>query len=236
MRCSSKQLRRRPRSHPNDDAIHGIFLVRSRNFVLRRARARNLGGSDVSSSSYAVSRGIGITGCSSFRLIDPEVRQVGQGVDVSGSDGNQNFHVVGGLAEDCESYGFKFANSAHDGIVERATARRVGLGGFVVSGQSQRGNPRRSYSVTRKDCLTEEVTGTRPGGSFGFGILANPKLDPSYPRTVVFEHCIARSVLASSRMEFGFRNEVSAHFTEGQPNRVVHCQAKGWRKQEFYGF
>ena len=32
--------------HPGDDAIHGMYLLRSRNFTLTRGQTHNLGGSD----------------------------------------------------------------------------------------------------------------------------------------------------------------------------------------------
>jgi len=223
-------------SHPTDDAIHGFFLVRSHNFLLRRAQARDLGGSSSSNASYAVSRGFGITGCTGFRLVQSEVNRVGQGIDLSGSDGNRDFEILGGLAEDCESFGFKFANSAQDGVIKNATARRVGIAGFVVSGQVEKGNSLQSHSIRIEDCLTEEVTGSRPGGTFGFGTLSAPAIDPSYPRNVVFDRCVARSKSPNGRMDCGFRNDVPARLTQGQPNQARQCHAEGWRRQAFCGF
>jgi hypothetical protein len=76
----------------------------------------------------------------------------------------------------------------------------------------------------------------RPGGSFGFGVLSNPRLDPTYPRAIVFQRCRVRTVLATSRMEYGFRNDVPARLTAGKPNRAEECIAEGWRRQAFYGF
>ena len=222
--------------HPGDDAIHGMYLLRSRNFTLTRGQAHNLGGSDGATDSYRVTRGFGIAGCSAFRLIDPEVKRIGQGIDISGSDGNHDFSITGGLAEDCESWGFKFANSAHHGTIEGATARRVGLGGFVVSGETERGNPHQSYSITMRRCVVQEVLGSHRGASFGFGVMAVRRIDPSYPRDILFRDCAARTVLPTSRMEFGFRNDVPAPLTKGKPNQAIDCHAEGWRQQEFHGF
>lgn len=222
--------------HPTDDAIHGLLFIRCSQFTVTRGQAYDLGGSDGVTDSLRYTRGFGISACRDFRLIGPEVKRVGQGVDISGSDGNRDFRIMGGLAEDCDSWGFKFANSASYGSIENAIARRPGLGGFVVSGQSEQGNSRQSHTIAMARCRTEEVLGSHPGGSFGFGILSVPRIDRSYPRAVVFRDCVAITAERDHRMEYGFRNDVPAAMTEGSPNRAIDCRADGWRRAAFTGF
>jgi hypothetical protein len=219
--------------HPDDDAIQGISFVRCKDFTLVGGRASNIGGTDGVTNTNHNNRGIAISGCSEFRLVSPDLTKVGQGVDISGSLGNQNFSITNGLATDCYSVGFKFANSAIHGEISGSTTRRCGLFGFVVSGPHSPGTPK-SHAMRISDCRVEDVLGTMPGTSFGFGVLGKHASDPTYPRDVVFHRCTART--QKGRMEFGFWNEIPARVTANEPNRAIECNATGWRRAEFSGF
>jgi hypothetical protein len=225
----------RLQKHPDDDAIQGMFFARCSDFTLQGSGASDIGGTDGVTNTNHNNRGIAITGCSDFRLIGPQVTRVGQGIDISGSLGNRNFSVTQGVATNCHSWGFKFANSAIDGDVSGTVARRCGLGGFVVSGPHSAGTPK-SQSIKISDCQAEDVLGTMAGGSFGFGILGKNASDPTYPRDVLFLRCAARTQPSVGRMEYGFWNEIPARLTGNRPNRAVDCIATGWRRAAVSGF
>ena len=144
-----------------------------------------------------------------------------------------DFTVDGGTAEDCETWGFKCANTAQRGRINNTISRRCGIGGFVASGPFEPSTTP-TMDVTFDGCTAEDVLGNyKKAGSFGFGILKQ-KADPTYPRNVTFRSCVARAV--SSRMDYGYRNDVPAALTEGMPNRLVDCQATGYATAFQHGF
>ena len=231
---TARDIRYRLDAHQNNDAIQGVWIAASSRFKLRNARVSDIGGVD---KAWAVSdnnRGVAISGSQDFELSDVEVRRVGQGVDLTGSEGNSRFSIVRSTVEDCYSWGFKFANSAAVGRVEDAVARRCGTGGFVVSGPTQPKNPRPRDIVFAR-CLAEDTLGNFPRWkrSFGFGVTRTPL---GAPRGVVFEDCVARADRLHCCMTTGFYNEAPAEMTEGEPNRVIRCRVEGPIETPFVGF
>lgn len=233
--CDIHDLWYRLDKHPVDDAIHGLFASTCRNFTITNARVRDIGGTGGANKTHDNNRGFGITGCSDFQIVEADIRRVGQGIDLSGSSSNKDFRISKSVAEDCHSWAFKFANGPRDGIVEDSIARRSGLGGFVVSAQGESNSPYQALSIAFSKCLADEVTGQHRGTSFGFGVLRQ-KPSPSYPRDIAFRSCVASTKHSSSRMDYGFFNDVPNRLTEGRPNKVIDCHSIGSRKGDFYGF
>ena len=223
--------------HPTDDAIQGIYINASQQFSLRDCTIKRLGGTDGTTFVRHFNRSFVFGGSRNFTVATCRAEECGQGFDVTGRNGNVGFAIRDSAADDCTSWGFKFANSAQEGVVENCTARRSGISGFVASGQTNPGFPQ-TQNIRIRRCTAIDPLGNHPRASYGSGfrILANPAIDKSYPRGIVFEECVAVAKSPQAKMDFGFANGVPANLTDGDPNRMDRCQVTGWLKRASVGF
>ncbi len=226
-------IRYQLKARPRDDMLQGIWINRCSGFELIRPVAGDLGGQDEQGFSRDNNRAIAISGSSIFRVRDPQVSQCGQGLDVTGSEGDHDFQIVGGHASDCATWGFKLANSAQRVRVSGALAERCGLGGFVASGPSEGTDPLPvdlEFADCRAiDCGTPKVDRTM----FGFGVLRS-STHPDYPRRVRFLRCTAIDRRRPAGMKWGFFNEIPE--TPGELNTVEGCSVSGPRISDYEGF
>ena len=226
-------IRYRLRARPRDDMLQGIWINRSSGFELVRPMVSDLGGQDDQGFSRDNNRAIAISGSSGFKVSDLQVSQCGQGLDVTGSEGDHDFQVIGGHAADCATWGFKLANSAERARVSGALAERCGLGGFVASGPSESFNPL-PVDLEFADCRAVDCG--MPGVDrtmFGFGIL-KAGTHPDYPRRVRFVRCTAVDRRRPPGMKWGFFNEIPA--SAGEPNTVQGCSVSGAAISDYEGF
>lgn len=227
------QIRYRRRERPADDILQGIWINRCSDFDVVRPRVFDLGGQDALGFSRDNNRAIAVGGSRRFRIQDLDVADCGQGLDVTGSEGNREFVILRGRARRCWTWGFKLANSAQVACVTDAAAQDCGLGGFVVSGRSELADPPPG-AIAVLGCRAVDCG--RPGGpetTFGFGVLrARP--DPDYPRRVRFVRCEASDLRAQAGMKWGFFNEIPA---EGEDRNLAEaCSAFGATVAPFHGF
>ena len=218
---------------PRDDILHGIWLNRCRQFELVRPWVTDLGGVDDQGFSRDNNRAIAVSGCQAFRITDLTVSDCGQGLDVTGSDGNHDFQIVRGHAANCWTWGFKFANSAQHVRVSGAIAEACGLGGFVVSGRSELSDPPPEdiefLECQALDCGRLDI----PQSTFGFGVL-HARPDSVYPQNVRFVRCAAVDRRPKKGMKWGFLNEINA--PPPGANVVMNCTVRGASVSEFRGF
>ncbi len=223
----------RLRQRPRDDMLQGIWIHLSSRFQLVRPVVSDLGGQDDQGFSRDNNRAIAISGSSAFRIVDLRVSDCGQGLDVTGSDGDHDFEVVGGHASDCWTWGFKFANSAFRGKVSGALAERCGLGGFVVSARSELTNPPPGdieiADCRAIDCGRQNMQGT----TFGFGLL-HTTVEDDYPRRVRFLRCHAEDRRHPPGMKWGFFNEIRT--PPGDEDTLQDCTQSGSLIAPTFGF
>ena len=226
-------IRYRLRARPRDDMLQGIWINRSSGFELIRPVVSDLGGQDQQGFSRDNNRAIALSGCSGFKVTDLQVSQCGQGLDVTGSEGDHDFKIVGGHAADCATWGFKLANSAQRARVSGALAERCGLGGFVVSGRSELSDPK-PQDIEIADCRAIDCGS--PGidrTMFGFGVLQT-RPDTEYPRRVRFVRCVAIDRRRPPGMKWGFFNEIPA--PPGERNALQDCTSSGALLSDSQGF
>ena len=223
----------RLRQRPTDDMLQGIWINRSTSFQLIGPVVSDLGGQDSQGFSRDNNRAIAISGCSGFQVRGAQVSQCGQGVDVTGQEGDHDFEITGAHASDCYSWGIKLANSAQRATVSRCLAERCGLGGFVVGGPTKPNNPL-PQDIAFTDCQALDC-GT-PGWDhtmFGFGVL-KARLRPDYPRKVHFVRCTAIDRRNPAGMRWGFFNEIEAPADER--STVQDCSVMGATVKDYRGF
>ena len=103
---------------PGAEQIVGLWLNAATDIDVVAPRIRNLDGQIGAGAVRAYQTdGITVGGCSNFRIIGGEIENCGEGIDITGSAGNFRFSVIGTHARDIDSFGFKAANSASDGVL-----------------------------------------------------------------------------------------------------------------------
>lgn len=222
----------RRHQRPTNDVFQGLWINRGKDFDLIRPVVRNLGGQDDQGFTHDNNRAIAIGGSSNFRVRDIDLSDCGQGLDVTGTEGNRNFQVTGGVVRDCWTFGFKFANSASGGAISGGRAERCGLAGFVVSGPTEGVDPP-SQDITFSDCTAIDCgRPNQPGTMFGFGVMRALPVD--YPRRIRFVRCTAIDRRTPAGMKWGFFNEI--HPPQGQANTIEGCTVSGAALKPTFGF
>jgi hypothetical protein len=218
----------------NDDVVQGIWMFANADCILRRPTVADLkGNASYRGKRFANlrTRGISLSNNDRVSIIEPTVRNVDQGIDISGSDGNRQCVVEGGSTTDCGSVGVKLANSAVGCTVVRHTAERCGMYGFLASGPS---DPRLPYKTS--DCDFIDCTSIDPGYNriafaepSGF-MVRREEFDRDYPKGIRFIRCHAIDRQQVKTMRFGFFSDVEGQ-PGAKPNRLVDCTSVGHTDQ-----
>jgi hypothetical protein len=217
------------KSDPGDDRVQGFWFSACSDFRVIAPKVHDLGGDYGSGRTTRWSRN-GVGGCSNFSLIDAQVWNVDQAIDLTGSDGNRNFRVLGGSARDCYSVGFKLSNSARGGVVVGATTERCDLYGFFAAGPSEPNLKIKTGDITFIDCLALDtgsarrwIGGIRPAG---FAVEVSDFDQSLSPLGVRFVNCTALDRQSPPTMKYGFVNEVGAP-SDGRYNECINCVSIG---------
>lgn len=222
-------------SDPGDDSVQGFWFRFCESFRVISPTVHNLGGDYGAGATTKYSRNP-FSGCNDFDLDDTQVWEVDQGIDLTGSDGNTNFRIHGGCVTDCYSAGWKFANSARDGVVIGASAERCDLYGFFCSGAGELLDVL-TGEITFINCLAVD-TGGYQGTYVGqdrrpAGFAVEDQGAVIYPPTGIrFIHCAARDRQDVPTMKYGFMSETDS--TSG--NECIGCVSSGHTSAPFLGF
>lgn len=146
-----------------DDVVQGIHFIQCRNCQLVRPRVRDLLGNGTYMNIENVvkaypnmrSRGIAVSASSNCTLTDPDVSNVDQGIDVTGSEGHLNLEINGGHIRNCASAGVSLKNNVQFGKVVGTTAENCGMYCFLVGGSNYMGHT--------MDCDFVGCTAINPG-------------------------------------------------------------------------
>ena len=220
---------------PGDDRVQGFWFQDCTDFRVIAPRVRNLGGNFGSGFTTQYSRNP-FGGCENFSLIDAQVSDVDQGIDLTGSDGNNNFRIVGGCVRRAYTWGWKFANSAEDGIITSAEAINCGAAGFVVSGPSASAAAM-SADLTFIGCSAYDTGSngrTVDGMSVGFRVVDGTTTAAGSTRGMRFVDCKAHDRQGVPTMTHGFFNNTAAN-TDGRYNEAVDCVSLGHTVAAFSG-
>jgi hypothetical protein len=217
----------------SDDMMQGIWLYRNTDCVLERPRVWNLSG-NASFRGRAFrnlrTRGLALSGNLRCSIVEPVVRDVDQGIDISGSEGNVDCSVSGGRAFQCTSAGLKFANSAENCRASGFTSERCGAQGFLVSGPQGR-LPHQTSGIELSDCIAiDSGYNGFPEASAGFMVQAGAGATGPlvfYPAGVRFIRCRAIDTQAVKTMDYGFYTNVSPKAGGPEPNVLVDCSSAG---------
>jgi hypothetical protein len=78
--------------------------------------------------------GLSSSGTEGLVITNPEIINVGEGIDISGSHVTKDFTITGGNLRDIDSFCYKWTNVQGPGIIRNSVAVRCGLSGYVAAG------------------------------------------------------------------------------------------------------
>lgn len=205
---------------PNNDSQNGFEFVNCNKFVVSNCLVSNLKTRISSVDTIIYSRGflfsevvdVSITGCL--------VNEADQGFDFSGGYvpaenyyGNRQFTISGCVADSCNTFGFKFANITHNGLVSSCIANNIGSIGFVFSAASYVSGID-NYLTSNIDvvgCKVVNALGTGSSGTnaTGFRIMAGSGGSATYPRGIRFKSCSVQDNQTTPTTTGGFISDVA---------------------------
>jgi hypothetical protein len=220
---------------PSDDVIQPFWFSDCTNFRVIEPRVHDIGGDFGAGYTTRYNR-CAFGGCTAFSLIDAQVWSLDQGIDFTGSNGNSNFRVIGGIARDCWSAGWKFSSSARDGVITGATALRCDLYGFFASGTGT-DLPIKTGDLTFVNCQAIDI-GSEGNWAAGdrrpAGFAVEDSSGEVYPALGIrYIDCRAVDRQAVPTMRYGFMNEVEDP-AGLRPNRCIDCVSIGHTTAAFF--
>lgn len=225
-----------------DDVVQGIWLNTCTNCTLAHPKVHSLTGNAKYPAgvgpTYAElrTRGIVLNGCVGVTIVAPSLRNVDQGIDVTGSAGNRKIVILGGRSYEMASVGVKLANSAVDCRVIGHIAEKCGFHAFLASGPAEAGL---TYKTMDCDFLGCEAINTGWNGiafadKSGFMIRAGD-FDADFPKGIRFINCVSKDDQGVPTTKYGFYNEGIA-YSAGKPNEVINGRSIGHTNNAEAGF
>jgi hypothetical protein len=209
------------RTAATDDQVQGIWLNNCTRIDVVAPRVINLPGTLNGVATIRFSRCIAVGGGTGVRILYPYVETADQGVDLTGSAGNKECIVEGGVARNIYIWGFKLANSAIRCIISKCTAYNCGVG-FVASGNAAQPVDLRTDNSLFVDCVSRNsgASGQAVVSVAGFRVLGN---GTSAASNIKFIRCIAIDDQTVKTMTHGFSSEVAGSGFA----LMVDCQSIG---------
>jgi hypothetical protein len=139
------------------------------------------------------------------------------GVTPAYYEGNRRFTINGCTANNAGTWGFKFANVTHDGLVAGCIANNSGNGGFICSPAGNIATTPAQFCTSNIDfvgCKVVNVLASGGAGANAEGFRAAAGSAGSgfetYPRGIRFRSCEVIDNQTSPTTVRGFRNDVTA--------------------------
>lgn len=225
---------------PTDDIMNGIDIGACANYTLSNTNVYNLQTRLTSGPFIGLTRrftrGILITESRDCTIVGCNVTNVDQCFDFSGGiagvtyQGNRRWTLSGCTANGGLTYGFKFANVAHNGLVTGCIANNSGFCGFVVSPASNYSiDP--SYQTQNIDfvgCKVVNVTGEFNGNAQGFRLMAGGTVT-DYPRGIRFISCSVQDTQTPITTLTAFASDVvkveypTTGYDKAIANQIIGC-------------
>lgn len=217
-----------------DDIVEGIRFNGTVDCRLKM-RVRDLTGNADGTYPARYTRGFAGGGNVRLTIFDPKIRDVDQGIDLSGSEGNLKCTIIGGHLYQCTTSGVKMANSAVDFKVIGTLAERIGQYAFGAGGPSEDGLTHRTRDGSFIDCEALDVGWNNfPQAHRGFDIHVGD-YDTEHPAGIRVINCRAIDRQAVQTMDVGFYNDVAFDPTLNKPNTLEGCYTEGSNPGSFTG-
>jgi len=179
---------------PTDDVMQGIFLLGCDQVRAWRTGARNLTatGPWVTSTTRRFSRGL-VAGGMTYATFDTCFGDlVDQGVDITGSDGNENVTILNTQSTDCTSYGLKSANHNRNIQIIGGQIIRPGKYGVEISqANDTTGFPTENHEIVGVRVVNAGFGGYWPSGRYAFHTQGAGSGSVGRPANINFRNCQA---------------------------------------------
>jgi len=221
---------------PTNDIMNGIDIGACADYTLSNTNVYNLQTRLTTGLTRRFTRGILITESRDCTIVGCNVTNVDQCFDFSGGiagvtyQGNRRWTLSGCTANNGLTYGFKFANVAHNGLVTGCIANNSGFCGFVVSPSSDPSiDP--SYQTQKIDfvgCKVVNVTGEFIGTAQGFRVMAGGTVT-DYPRGIRFISCSVQDTQTPITTTTAFFSDVvkvvypTTGYDKAIANQIIGC-------------
>lgn len=210
-----------------DDIVQGIWLYRNTGCSLSFPRAVNLSGNASGGFPVRFTRGIILGGNYNCSIIDARVRNVDQGIDISGSDGNRRISIIGGRLYQCTTIGVKLANSAVDCEVIGVIAERIGQYAFGAGGPAEAALPNKTRNCDFIGCTAIDVGwNSFPQAHRAFDMHIGD-FDIEFPLGIRVIDCKAIDRQTVKTMDIGYYNNVLFSSSQNQINTVTNFYCEG---------
>jgi hypothetical protein len=219
---------------PTNDSQNGFEFINCFNFVVSNCLADNLktrlGGVDTTQWT----RGFLFTEAKRFAAVGCIASFVDQGFDFSGVfnatlgyTGNEQWAISGCVSNYCNTFGFKFANVARDGLVSGCIANNTGTAGFVFSPSAVAlADPKyNTQNIDVVGCKVVNVLGNgwAGAGAQGFRIQSNA-IYLDYPRAIRLKDCSVIDTQATPTTLFAYTSDsdIPSYPTAGYNKSVAN--------------
>lgn len=193
-------------SGANNDVVQLLWCDNTVDCSIMDPVLQDVAGVNDGSATGLYSRGFAGGGNNRLKVMGGAIRHVDQGVDWTGSLGNINCVMVGTVAWECYTVGFKWANSSQQCLGSALQAIRCGWFGFFISGMTEVANPVVEH-IHLDQCIARDTgaLGTWPAKTdrSGFYVQYQPAVDTSYPRSVRITNSRAIDTQTTKTMHFG---------------------------------
>lgn len=205
---------------PDNEVMVGIWPIRSSNVTIDSPRIANLTpvaiearGGRAAGRRNNMTDGLSSSGTDGLVINNPEIWNVGEGIDISGSHVTRNFTISGGNLHDIDSFCYKVTRIQGPGIIRNSVAARCGLAGYVVAGP-----------VTGVQFINDRAIDIGSNGKWanpaGFVLMFASNAMPS---NITIRDSQAIDSQATRTMKVGFRSERAV-----PGNRLINSQATGY--------
>ena len=223
---------------PTNDIMNGFDISDCANFTISGCNVYNLKCVLAGVETNAYTRGFLFTEIRDCSIVGCNSTTNDQCYDFSGAvngstpvyyEGNRRFTISGCTANNAGTWGFKFANVTHDGLITGCIANNSGSAGFVCSpGKDTTILPNASFCTSNLDfvgCKAVNVLGTGlagAGNAIGFRTARSAVGSgyETYPRGIRFRNCEVIDTQATPTTAVGFLNDTL----------LVVFPATGWDK------
>ena len=229
---------------PTNDCQNGIDVSKCRSVSLSNCVSRDQQTRLAGTLVKRFSRAFVITETHDSGFTNNHAVDTDQGFDFSGAitatltQGNRNLAITGCTAAGNYTYGFKFANCAHDIVISGCTARDFGFCGFVFSSPTTTpvDATKNTQSITVTGCHAFDPSGLfAPSNCYGFRIMQGAGAT-GYPRGIKMTGCTVRNTLGGTNLNYGFFSDVTYDGTSGLLNELIGCRSIGHTTGAASGF
>ena len=229
-------------SDPTNDSQNGVQINNCTAFILSDSIVRNLKTRLGGVATLKWTRGFlfaEVSDCTITNCVGEECDQTfdfsGGVSDTSSTEykGNRNFTLSACVSKKAGTWGFKFANTTHDGVITGCVASDPGASGFVVSTQNTAitltNDAFRTQNLDFVGCRSIGPRGTSWATAMarGFAILGSP--GHAYPRGIRFIDCNATDYQGTPTLVDGFFSDApvveypAAGYNQATANVCINC-------------